>query len=326
LGICVSDVNSAADIVNEAQQRLLNDPLQPDEGWWGTWAKMAFNVTPSNPWFTAPRNVARITALDVCKHPTTLRNEWYEFLDFGSGLQPPNCCANSQCNSSAVYDRGTAVTNLDIAPPNKKLRFYITEASDVNKRALVQGTDAAGNVVYTQDGFSQAQGEYVTFVNPLATTTNEWLTITGIQKDITDGDIQVKEADTVTGDERLILTMEPGEKVARYRRYYFAGLPSGCCTTTTGQVQVVAMVKLEYIPVVADTDYLTIGNLTALKEECQAIRFGEMDNMNALQMAASHHAAAIRLLNGELDHYVGKQRVAITVPIFGSDRMNRQRM
>lgn len=322
IGSCAGGNALLLSTLNEAQQRLIMDEAQPDEGWWGSWAIMAFDVSRDEPYFVTPRGVARVTALDICKKPVVLRNQFFEYLDFGNGLKPGGCCDRSPCGTLTAYDRGPVPTFSELEPPNKTLRAYITDATDAGKRVLISGKDAFGNIIYTQDGFDRASGEFMEFTSPFVDSVNEFTEISGIQKDITNGQVQIFEVDTITTDERLILTMEPGETTASYRRYYAHGLPTTHCGDET--IQVSAVVKLDFIPVVADTDYLIIGNLPALKEECQAIRYSEMDNPNAAKMSMMHHANALRLLFGELDLYVGKERVSVTVPIFGSDKLRRQ--
>lgn len=322
IGSCVGGNALLLSTVNEAQQRLIMDESQPDEGWWLTYAIMAFNVSRDEPFFVTPRGVARVTMLDICKKPVILRNQFFEYLDFGNGLKPGGCCNRSTCGTMTAYDRGPVVTFKELAPPNKKIRVYFTDITDAGKRILFSGKDGFGNIIYTQDGFSRATGEFLVFTSPFVDSVNEFTELSGIQKDLTNGAIQIFEVDTVTTDERLILTMEPGETTASYRRYYASGLPSTVCGSST--IQVSAVVKLDFIPVVADTDYLIISNLPALKEECQAVRYSEMDDANSKKMAVLHHGNALRLLFGELDLYVGKERVSVTVPIFGSDRLRRQ--
>jgi hypothetical protein len=122
--------------------------------------------------------------------------------------------------------------------------------------------------------------------------------------------------------------MEPGETVAGYRRYYLHGLPDTCCTctgtgTTGTTLRVTAIVKLEPIPATTDTDYLVLQNKEALIEECQAVRFSEMDSQEAQQLAVIHHLNAVRYLNGELTHYFGNDKPAVMFAPFGTARLER---
>lgn len=324
VGVCQADNGKLLEYVNEAQQRLIF--AGGETGWWGSWAKTVFNVDSQvDPSITLPRSIARLINLDVCRRPVRIQNEFYEFLEAGVGLQPSTC----SCNAIETYDRGMFPTFSDLVPPNKRLRFYITDAADVGRRMLVQGTDQNGTTIYSLDGIDQVSGVYVAFTQPFADTPFNITTLTGLQKDFTIGQVKVFEVDMVTGVQRLILTMEPSEEVAGYRRYFLNGLPRNCCdpaNTGVTTAQVTAMAKLAFIPVAVDTDYLIIQNLAALKEECQAVRYGEMDVSEAAAQAALRHKKAINLLNGELRHHLGKEMPAINFAPFGTAKLSHQRI
>lgn len=321
IGCCASDAGKLIEIVNEAQERLVF--AGGETGWWGSWQKMVFTVAGlTDPYITAPRNIARLINMDVCRHPVRIQNEFYEFLEAGKGLQPGCVCQDLE-----TYDRGLFPTFSDLVPGNKRLRFYISDAADIGRRALVQGTDGNGTKIYSLDGVDQVSGIYVSFNQPFVETPFDINTLTGLQKDYTVGQVRVFEVDTVTGVSRLILTMEPGEEVAGYRRYFLNGLPRNCCGSTDPAAvttQVTVLAKLALMPVIVDPDYLVIQNLTALKEECQAVRFGEMDDSGSAGQAALHHRNAIRLLNGELIHHLGKDRPAVNFAPFGTAKLSYQ--
>jgi hypothetical protein len=330
VGVCQSDQGKLLEYLNEAQQRLVF--AGGEVGWWGSWAKMVFAVdSVADPFITLPRTVVRLINLDVCRHPVNIQNEFYEFLEAGVGLQPlTNCSGNTQhnCNLLETYDRGMFPTFSDLAPPNKRLRFYPTDASDLGRRVLVQGQDQNGVTIYSLDGTVQVQGIFLSLTTPFVDTPFDISVLTGLQKDFTIGPVRVFEVDTVTGTQRLILTMDPSEEVAGYRRYFLSGLPRNCCdpTTTGSIVQVTAMAKLALIPVQVDTDYLLISNLAAMKEECQSVRFSEMDDSLSAQQSALHHQKAIRLLNGQLIHMLGKERPAVSFAPFGTAHLAYQRI
>lgn len=327
VGKCASDQNELIQIANEAQERLIY--AGGETGWWGSWFKTVFTVdTVADPFITLPRSIARIINLDVCRRPVRIQNEFYEFLEAGIGLQPPASCSLQECPVTETFDRGMFPTFSDMTP-NKRLRFYITDAADVGRRVLVQGTDQNGTTIRSLDGVDQVTGIYVALTTPFADTPFNLNTLTGLQKDFTIGEVQVFEVDTTTGTQRRILTMEPSEEVAGYRRYYLNGLPRNCCNPTPPEVttvQVTAMAKLAIIPVAVDTDYFVIQNLTALKEECQAVRFGEMDEPFAIAQAGVRHKKAINLLNGELRHHLGKEMPAINFAPFGTAKLSNQRI
>lgn len=320
VGICQANIAECAAIVNSAQQRLILAKQSGDEGWWGSWARMVFNVNQTDPYITTPREVARLEQMTVCNRPVRIQNEFFEFLDFGIGLQPKN----RFCNFLETYERGVYPSFSDLVPPNKLIRVYITDAADVGKRALIQGKDQNDTTIYSQDGLVQVTGTFVDFVSPFVDTAMVLNTLNGIQKDITSGQVKFFEVDSVTGVERLILIMEPGETVAAYRRYLVNGLPNSCACSCTNPTQVTAMAKLDFIPVAVDTDYLTIQNVEAIIEECQSVRYSTMDQPAAAQLAIKHHRDAIALLNGQLIHMLGKQRPAISFKPFGSAALERQ--
>lgn len=321
IGLCQSDVAGVCEAVNEAVQRLIY--AGGETGFWGTWAKMVFNVPWSNPYITLPREVARLTNIDVCLCPVSLQNEWYEFLQFGNGLQPKgDSCNSARCGSFLEgYDRGVAITAVDLVPGSKKIRVRASDARDATFRTLIQGLDQNSNVIYSTDGTEEVNGTYVNLILPFADTTMEISRLDGIQKDITAGVVRYYSVDVNTGAEVLLLTLQPSETTASYRRLFINGLSSACCSQAgvpACHSQVVGMAKLDFIPCRVATDYTIINNIPAIGEAMQALRLGDMDNPVALGMDNAHWRSAIRLLNQELVHWQGKFNVAIQSHIFGS--------
>lgn len=330
IGLCEADISGNARFVNSAIQRLLLARESGDTGWWGTWAKMVFNVAKTDPFITLPREVARLINVDLCRSPIAVQNEFYEFLQFGIGLQDPNPpfgqCRNAQCVVPEAYDRGSFPSFIDL-DEGRILRAYTTDNLDLGKRVLVQGTDVNDNTIISQDGTDNVIGIFLDLSDPTSFVDSPTLnSLTGIQKDVTVGPVRFYQVDPDTGDQELILTMEPSEQVASYRRYYLSGLPRNCCDpqSDTTTVQITAMAKLEFVPVRVDTDYLLIGNIEALICECESIRYSTMDSPGAKQMAQERHVQAIRLLQGELIHQLGKERPAINFAPWGSAHLCNQ--
>lgn len=334
IGKCQSDIPEIANYVNTAQQRLLYAAEACDESWWGTWAEVRLNVSRAAPYITLPREIARLEAITICDKPVPVLNQFYEYLQFGNGRMQKRRLNNAN-HIRAAYTRNNAVLFTDLTNGPQLISLFGSDATDLQgtKRVLVQGLDQNGQVVYTNDGGNTIIGEFVTLKAPFATTTNQYSLITGIQKDVTAGPVQIFQMSPVDSSQILLSTMEPGEQTTDYRRYFFDCLPCGCCPTpnsptTTASCsqppQVTAIAKLELIPVVNDTDYLLFHNLEAIIQECQAVRFSEMDNAAAKQQAALHHREAIRLLNGELGHYLGVNTPAVQMHVFGSAKLERQ--
>lgn len=330
IGVCATDLNSISASANEAMERLINDPLAPDDGWWGGWARYAFTVTRSGPTIVTPQEVARIILLDVCKHPVVIRNEFFEFLQFGQGFQPNGCnTLSNPCGPLSAYERETVVTFTALLSTPQTIRVYLSDPNDVGRTILVQGKDQNGATVRYVDGPTgkAGLGETILFESPFVDSVNQFSEITGVQKQKTFGEVEIFQVDPTTGVETSLLVMQPSETTALYRKYYVNGLPSSCCntcTTTTTTLQVLALCKLDFVPVQVDSDYLRIMSIPALIDEGMAIRYSRMDSPQAQQLSAAKHASALRLLFGQLDHVIGRDRPAIKRSLFGSQPMRLQ--
>lgn len=334
IGLCQADIRGIAEYINSAQRRLIYAKETGDEGWWGTWAEIAFNVDQTNPLITLPREIARLEAIDICKCPVPIYNQFYEYLRFGNGRMPKTTLS---CPSVInVFTRNNSPTFRDLSGPPQILKIVASDATDRGKRVLIQGLDNNNNPIYSQDGVNRVAGVFVVLDTPFVSCPTQLNSITGIQKDVTNGNVQYFQVNPTTGEEILLLTMEPSEQTGWYRRYFLNPLPRNCCSglvasgcevqANLSTVQVTAIAKLELIPVTVDTDYCLIQNLEALIEECQSIRYSTIDKAVAKQMAQEKHTQAIRLLNGELGHYLGTQQPAVSVKPFGSARLERQRI
>jgi hypothetical protein len=329
MGICNSDP-AVANYCNDSQERLLMDPMAPSEGWWG--GTITLNLTASinsgAAYVVTPREIARLTDMAVCGLPIRIRNGFYEYLQFGRGLQPKTCRSGLCGSSLSAYERDNVVTLAPLLSTPQKIRIYPTDSRDSGLRVLVQGLDQNKMVILTTDPNTgtSAPGEYIALKFPFVDSINTFSTVSGLQKDQTYGPLQFFQVDATTGAEVALSAMEPNEGVASYRRYLVNGIPSQnlCCASPGSPLQLTAQGRLDFIPVENETDYLTIPNVAALIEESQSIRFSKMESGTAAQQSVIHHQRALALLCGQLDLYEGKINTAISVPIFGSNRMRRQ--
>lgn len=349
IGLCVEDTPRIAQAVNRAERRLILAREAGDEGWYGTWAEIRFNVIQAAPVIVLPREVARLEAVSICRRPVPLRNPFYDYQQFGSGRLFRSFIQAISTQTGAltqifgscfglmqVRTKNSVPTFNPISTPPQLITVFLTNPLDAQKRVLLQGLDPANNVIYSLDGAANVQGQYVTLLAPSVQAAIPMNLITGIQKDQTLGQVQIFQTDPATGVQVLIHTMEPSETTSGYREYRFDGLPVNCCgdpnsnicKPVNGQnvVQVTAIAKLEHLDVQTDTDYLLLHNLEAIMEEAQAVRYDPMDTAEAKGMAATHHKNAIGNLNGELTHYYGKDEPAVQFAPFGSARLSHQRI
>jgi len=331
IGLCASDRSGVAAAVNECQEILIADPMAPEEGWYGSYVHVLFQVQQANgqAYIVTPREIARIDRLDICTRPRFLRGAAYEYLMFGNGKQPKPC--QTSCATTQGFERD----NLPLLYPfpssgPQGIRFFPSNNADLGKLMQLQGTDQNGKTVYGTDPVTGAAiiGEQVSLALPFSTAAFSYQQITGLMKDETNGPVLVYAVDS-QGNQTLISQMAPNETVANYRQYFLNGLPCNCSNLTCNTpsvtpIQVDAMCKLDYIPVENDSDYLTIQSIPALIEEGQARRWSTIDAAQASKKETDRHANALRILCGQLDHYFGKTTTAIGFKIFGRNRLRPQ--
>ena len=171
-GICTADPQVVA-YANEAQERLLMDPMTPDEGWWGGSATMNFtaSITHGSAYVVTPREVARLTDVSICGHPIRIRNGFYEFLAFGRGVEPKACRSGLCGGQLQAYERDNVVTFAPMLSTPQQVRVYPTDIRDTNLRVLIQGKDQNKQTILTTDpgtGLS-APGEYLQLAFPFST-------------------------------------------------------------------------------------------------------------------------------------------------------------
>jgi len=327
IGCNASDTPKLCGYINEAQERLVK--AGGESGWWGTWARMVWNVDKNDPYITTPREVARIIDIDMCRKPIRIQNEFFEFLEFGYGLQrqfigTSGCTINRCCQFCEVYDRGRVITPVDL-PAGNKLRVYLTNVQDIKKRLFYSGKDSNGNIIETVDNGIRTNGAFISFDTPFADGVYSINELSGLEKDDTLGAIQLVGVNTSTGVETTLIRLQATERNPAYRRYFLNGLPPQCpdCDSSTTTIQLQGIVKLEYLPVVSDTDFLLIQNIPALKNAMQAVRYGEVDTVQARAMSEQNHRVAIKILNEELVHYTGRENPAVHFAPFGNATLER---
>lgn len=322
IGLTYDNVPGICAALNEVTQRLITDPRQPETGWWGTWVPALFTVTKNNPWINAPAGVARILLMDVCKDPVKMQNQFYEFLWAGRGYLPKDACCGSGYGgltslfTQGIY-RGRFPTQVDVSAASY-IRAYPTNPSDVGKTVLIQALDSNGLKIYSQTAEAQVEGFTLTLEYPFVESEDIVTKVYGVQKDWTYGDVPLTAVDASTAVETTLARYEPGETAPDYARYYLDSLPQFCCGVGTENMQVNALVKLDYRPVAIDQDWVLIGNIPALIDEAQAVYQSDIQTAEAMQLGMAKHESAIKRLKGELDHYLGKETPAVRVAIFGT--------
>jgi len=323
LGLCAGDLPRLASYLNEATQVLIS--VASETGWAGGWAKLVFNITCADPYLTLPYGYARLVNMTLCKWPMPIFNQWYEVLEAGIGLQEP-CTGKYGCGIQATFERDSVLTAVDLTPTNQLLRVYVTDTRDINKRIIFTGAkDANGVGIYSTDVQNQIDGFPLVFNSPFTTSAFIVTSFSGVQKDVTYGDIILVQVDATTGAEVQLARYTPNETRPTYRRYYVQGFCPADPNAVNQTRQITAMAKYEYRPVSQPTDFLIIGNIPALKAQCESIRFSEIDNPNSQAMALLKHRQAVKLLSQELAHTHGDQP-SVVLALQGTAKLENQRI
>lgn len=314
------------DLVNEAQSRLALAGR-----WWGTYRRIRICVTAGC--VTWPEDVLNVEGLLACGEGVAIRNEWYEFLQEMKAPDPHDCCGDRE-----LLDRGIVAQFRDFTGASK-VRLYAADASDAGKRVLVQGLDVNGNVIRTNDPTEGwVDGEYLTLVAPAGyvESVNTFAApgLTGVQKPVTNNRITATAYNAASGVETQVAIWSAGTTVPEYRRTFLVRMPRKCTEASCGaegngctpadlscsNVTVEALVRLKFIPARADSDWLFIQNLGAIKDEMRAI---QLEDANQLQLAEGFHQRAIRQLRHELEAYSPADRASVGVSLFGSAKLNK---
>jgi hypothetical protein len=284
-------------LLNEAQQRLVQGP----ELWWELLHR--YQVCVHEGCITWPRHIASIISAAVCGAPVTIRTEWFEFLESGYGFR---CCPDV-CDSPLI-DRGSAVLFRDVTQPGRKLRLFSDRTEGAGLQMGIMGWDDAGRWVRSQDSFGAwRDGEWINVPQSggaSTTTTTTFKAVTNIIKPKTNGTLGLYQVES-TGELRALGFFEHDETRPVYRRSF---LPSGCavaCDGTSGScagIAVTVLARREFLPASADTDWLIIANLSALKNMMQAI---QSEERREAQMAGFYEAKARDILDREASHYLG---------------------
>lgn len=292
LGLCSTDSRLAA-YVNEAQQRLLIRGKTH-----GTY--QAYKICVNDGCITWPRQIAAIEAVAVCTNPIPIRNEWFEYLVNGTGLQ------KQDDGILKLIDRGNAVTFEDINGVDSLIRVYPVFTVDVGKVIRFFGYDENGTWIKTLEGGVYVDGEKLTIAAPYVESTKKFAMVTGVIKDETKGNLNVVAYDISAALETTIAIYEPDETTPQYRRSLIVGLENmNACPDAANDCDkkaVTVMAKLDHIPVANDTDFMIVSNIPALKLACIAIK---KEENNLFSDAEKYMEMAITELEKEQQHYTG---------------------
>lgn len=319
VNLCASD-GRVRSLINRAEERLMGIG-----DWLGTF--QVYQVCLNNNCLVWPRPVERITLMDVCGRPISVRTQWYEFLENGPGFVYSKSstapCAFG-CGMQLI-DRGQTCLYSDISSSAKKLKIYADLTEGASARITFRGYDENQNWIQTEDPPSSdlwIEGEKINLSGAPIITTKKYAPPGPlvVLKDVTKGPVRVYSYDDslTPAAQQLIAVYEPGETRPTYRRSFIPGLQrtgtNGECVSST----VTALVKLRHIDAVSDLDTLVLQSTEAFRLACQAIRKEENNLLTEANLywygvvdpvTKRYRGGAVPILQEQLDNYIGSGTV-----------------
>ena len=267
-----TDVNSSLFIprINEVCERFISSGK-----WKGTVSKVTLPV--STGFVTLPRWYQSVLTMSYQKSPFPIFSPFYEFSDNG-----PGSISDTYHFPGVLIDLGDGFcTQTDIETAGT-LRITVGDAVDANKVIRLYGEDANGGVIFSNTGI---QGLAVTTTSTVANTSQVFSKVTGIQAPsnmLYPWTLSVVNGSTVT----QIGTYYPGETRPTYHRYQTG--------VTSDPIQTLCYRR--FIPLVAETDWVVPGNLSALRYGLKALAF---ERAGQLDLASAAFTTALTFLNQE---------------------------
>lgn len=292
-GLSVTDARFITKL-NLAIEELINE---------GDWPGVVdrYRFTAYGGMVVLPGDLDRIMHVAFDRTPVEMREEWYEFLQFGPGVQDGNTWLD------VMIDRGETCLFRDIPDVGYKLKVVgkSDERDDDDERPKIRilGYDEDGRWIRTPDGDGVMQDGFEMEINgdtdPKETVTAAAITgIESVQKPVTKGFVSLYAVKTGESDYHLA-TYGPRETTPSYRRYLIPFLPADQTSS------VLARCRRRFVPIIADTDVLMISNLPALEAMMMAIQKREADDFGGY---GAHKAIARDLLTKEANAYRGVTR------------------
>lgn len=274
-GLCV-DSQDFIDTVNEAQRRLAKRGNWFDTEW-------LIRVCIHSPCITWPRFVGTVRGVRFVNYngsgEADMRNRWFSII--GSGM---SCCGAFSSNV-VIQDANTSPCVNEVASDTgSNLRYYVVKRNDLGKTIRIHGREYGGQPLQEKDANGAwVDGITLTSAAPYVQSTRLVARngISSVVRQETEGMAYLYEYDPITGLMRDLGAYEPGETHPRYRRSMIHNYASIYGTQDdNGQwtKSVEALVKLAFIPVKTDNDFLFIDDFDALKFMVQAIKAEEAND------------------------------------------------
>jgi len=258
-----------------------------------------------------PRYVQRVRKINRCNIPIKVGSIWWDFVDHDSYLNYRGDLFYGTKNISGysfnrpgqqhgqLSSQGRVPTYNDIpGGTSYYVRAYALDPSDKGKTITLFGIDGNGQTLRHQDPATGLwiDGTIIVLDIPFGSTSVYVQRIDAVIKDETQFNVPIFAYDPVGNTLLDLAIYEPGETNPSYAkdRLFSHGHTFCKCEFT-----VIAMVKLAFIPVKVDTDFVLIPSAMALKTAIQSIKFGESGDAQNQQVFLQ---SAVNELNRVLDN------------------------
>ena len=263
-----------------------------------------------------PRYVGSVRKINQCHRHIPVKNNWYEFMEFAPNWRTSYWYGWLGQRPHAI-EQGRAPVYATIPSGWTTVRAYIESPLDTNKTVTLFGEDSTGQPLTTK-----GIGPWVDGIKKsLAVPYVEWTNIRRIDrvmKDKTNGPVRLYATDGTNIID--IAYYEPSETRPDYVRTQISLRNCQDCATGSG---VIGIVKLQFVPVSADSDLVIINNIDALELMVQSIKFGRAgDTANA----EKYEAMAIREGNLQLwDEDNQDDATPVDIDAMGGTRLGQQK-
>lgn len=312
LGLCTTGEGATKlrAFCNEAMERIID--MTPV---WGLAVRFRTQATEGQ--LVWPRQVASILAAAQSLVPMKPRGMFYEFLDFGIGIQDPEPGSGDEGGVNEFIDRNPTCLFSEIRGLDKKVGVYCDVNDDIGEDVLLLGYDENGQWIRTEVAGVWQDGETVSASNTNTygtLSTNKFSAITGVQKSACNGSIRLYEYDTVNLTQRAIARYDYDETNPLYRVSYIPYLQNSSTASDPVTIDVVA--RLDFWPVTNDSDYCCVNSIPALKDMMVAVQQAELESLqqNKAAAIASGLALAKASLEGQYRRYGQRVESVMTVP------------
>ncbi len=306
------------ELVNDAVTELIRR---------GDWSEtlLPIRVCVKSGCVTWPRYVGQVRKMNACKGSIPMRSVWYEFLEHRRRGQIHEWQAWQGAERSAEM-QFRAPTYNDIYGPNCTVRAYLDVPADIGATVTLFGTDNNGQPLTTNNGDGTwSPGVTLTGALPFASTNLFVSSIERVVKSPTQGQVRLYAYDATRDALWDLAVYAPSETNPSYLRYRLAGgerpgngapCNSGCSQT------IIALVKLNPVPVQSPTDLVIINNRGALLDALRALK---REDANDEAGARLLWAGAVEKLNRQLENDFPDEQFAARNNVFAG-RTLRNRM